>query len=361
VHWTYSKSETDSDLQQGDLLSPTENLREILKEVHPHFCAEKYLGFVITTQSCDLVRRGNKLPKAHYINIAAVRSLKDTAAHIFERVVRPVSNGVFRKSDRATAKDLLHRIFNQNEQTLGLFYFHPDADIGLGDHSVAFLRIVIALRVEHYEVLLKARTGGLGPAFQAKLGWLVGNLYSRAATPDWSDYNGGQSELEYLEAEYLKEQIPGHGPIWVDDELILAGQSNNIDFDDFDSASLLNELEQYRPLPSIEKLAGEVIEQAKNVLTVNLYTRKQIDEVFDSKAKPLFELYENQLKQSVEAVGDDAQKESENSTEVVKETIKQSLVELKEEMINLLSVSDDKLNKLSNRLRNNGKVKKLLK
>ncbi|MCG7946178.1 MAG: hypothetical protein N0C84_07515 [Candidatus Thiodiazotropha taylori] len=361
MHWTYSQSETDSDLQQGDLLSPTDELREILKEVHPHFCADKYIGFVITTQTCDLARRGKKSPKAHYINIAAVRSLKDTAAHIFERAIRPVSNGVFRKSDRATAKDLLHRIFNQNEQALGLFYFHPDADIGLGDHSVAFLRIAIAMRAEHYEVLLKARTGGLDPAFQAKLGWLVGNLYSRAATPDWADYEGGKDELKQLESEYLKEQIPGHGPTWVDDELIVAGQQNNVNFDGFDSSGLIEELEQYRPLPSIEKLIREVADQAKNALKINPHTKKQVDEVFNNRGDHLFSLFEKHLQLSEEDADGDTRTGDALSSPEVKDAIIQSLHELKEAIIDMLSVSDENLEKLANRLKNNGKIKKLLK
>jgi hypothetical protein len=361
VHWTYSQSETDSDLQQGDLLSPTDELREILKEVHPHFCDDKYIGFVVTTQTCDLVRRGNKSPKAHYINIAAVRSLKDTAAHIFERAIHPVSNGVFRKSDRATAKDLLHRIFNQNEQALGLFYFHPDGDIGLGDHSVAFLRIAIAMRAEHYEVLLKARAGGLKPAVQAKLGWLVGNLYSRAATPDWADYEGGKGELEQLESEYLKEQIPGHGPTWVDDELIVAGQKNNIDFDDFDSSSLIKELEQYRPLPSIEKLSREVADQAKNALKINPHTKKQVDEVFNNRGDHLFSLFEKQLQLGKEDADGETNTEDVLSSSEVKDAIMESLNALKEEILCMLSVSDEKLEKLVNRLKQNGKIKKLLK
>ncbi len=289
MHWTYSQTEPDSDLQQGDFLAPTDELREILREVHPHFCADKYLGFVITTQTCDLVRRGSKSPKAHYINIAAVRSLKDTAAHLFERV-SPVAKGIFRKSDRNTAKDLLDRLFNQNEQALGLFYFHPDADIGLGDPSVAFLRIVIALRAEHYDILLSARRGGLDSAFQAKLGWLVGNLYSRAATPDWSDQEGGQNELEQLEGLYLKEHLPGHGPIWVEDELIIEGKAKNVVFDERVTSELIEELEQHRPLPPIERLAKEVAEQAIRALTPHERVMEQVCEAFQKTEEQLLML-----------------------------------------------------------------------
>ncbi|MET0110029.1 MAG: hypothetical protein ABW084_14095 [Candidatus Thiodiazotropha sp.] len=300
-------------------------------------------------------------PQAHYINIAAVRSLKDTAAHIFERAIRPVSSGVFRKSDGATAKDLLHRIFNQNEQALGLFFFTLMLILGLEIILLHFFRIAIAMRAEHYEVLLKARTGGLDPAFQAKFGWLVGNLYSRAATPDWADFEGGKDDLEQLESEYLKEHISGHGPTWVDDELIVAGQKNNVDFDGFDGSGLIEELEQYRPLPSIEKLSREVADQAKNVLKINPHTKKQVDEVFNNRGDHLFSLFEKHLQLGKEDADGDARAGDALSSPEVKDAIIQSLHEIKEEIIDMLSISDENLEKLANRLKNNGKIKKLLK
>lgn len=75
MHWTYAKPET-SDLSQGDVLLPSTELREkLLRPVHPYFAHQKYLAFMVTTQSCDLVLRGGK-PSASHISIAPVRSLK---------------------------------------------------------------------------------------------------------------------------------------------------------------------------------------------------------------------------------------------------------------------------------------------
>ena len=39
--------------------------------------------------------------------------------------------------------------------------------------------------VDNYEGLVAARTLTLNEEFRAKLGWLVGNIYSRVATRDW--------------------------------------------------------------------------------------------------------------------------------------------------------------------------------
>jgi len=361
VHWTYSQPELDSDLQQGDFLVPTDELREILSDVHPHFCADKYIGFVVTTQTCDLVRRGSKSPKAHYINIAAVRSLKDTAAPLFERIARPVAKGIFLESNRVTAKEFLHRLFNQNEQALGLFYLHPDADIGLGDHSVAFLRIVIALRAEHYSKLLTARRGGLKPAFQAKLGWLVGNLYSRAATPDWSEQEGGKNELDQLECLYLKEHLPGRGPIWVEDQLIWEGQANNVVFDGRNTPDLIEELEQYRPPPPIDKLVKEVADQAKAALTPHPRLNEQVSEAFQKAEDQLLMLYDEQIKSGAKEPDTQHQQDGLLVKEEIQNAIEQALDELKAVTVDLLSVNDTKITKLSNRLKNNGKIKKLIK
>ena len=57
LHWTYCTFDPSSDLQQGDILSRTDELLAVLKNVHSYFCDERYLAFIVVTQSCDLVRR----------------------------------------------------------------------------------------------------------------------------------------------------------------------------------------------------------------------------------------------------------------------------------------------------------------
>lgn len=266
MHWTYAARPEQSDLEQGDFLFPDDGLRSLLDEEHPRFNSEKIIGFVVSTQSCDLVRRNGKPPKAGHINILAVRSLKESLPNLIESCCRQVGRGIFLRSDRGRAKDLLTRIFNQNEQALGLFYFHPDADLGIGDHSVAYLRIAVALDAKHYDALLQARRGGLDPAFQAKFGWLVGNLYSRAATPDWSDRDGGGGQLKDLVETHLQEQIAGLGPHWIDDELVDVGKKQGVIFDNRSFGELSNELEACRPPPPIDKLIAEIEGEVRKVV-----------------------------------------------------------------------------------------------
>lgn len=57
IHFTYKQFPDMSSLCQGDVLRVTDEMREILKEVHPYFLNEQYKYFMVLTQSCDLVRR----------------------------------------------------------------------------------------------------------------------------------------------------------------------------------------------------------------------------------------------------------------------------------------------------------------
>ena len=265
MHWTYAACDT-TDLQQGDILAPTVELRRILQEVQPYFCSEKYLGFTVATQSCDLVQRGKHGPRAHHINLAALRSLKAVTPRLIERIIRPFARGVFSVSAKNDARRFLERLLNQNEQALGLFYFHPDADIGLGEPAVAFLRVTFALRAGHYGALLQARTGRLAPPFQAKFGWLLGNLYARAACPDWSDRPGGKEEANRLIGRLLDEPSPGAGPVWIDDAVLAEARSAGVVIHDRDPDELAVEVESHRPPPRLEQIVDEVLREMPKVI-----------------------------------------------------------------------------------------------
>ena len=66
------------------------------------------------------------------------------------------------------------------------FFLSDDTSLGFPDRMVAFLKLSISLKADlHYDTCLSAKVLGLTDAFKAKLGWLVGNMYSRVGTPDW--------------------------------------------------------------------------------------------------------------------------------------------------------------------------------
>lgn len=200
-HWTYAVPE-DKYLQQGDIIDASEELRDVFAKILPHFAKPAYQGFMVLTQSCDLVRRRSQsVCKAPYISLAPIRRLEDVLLKIlFQAGIRPYkgSDEVFDQNAYGRAKELLRKLFNQNEQSLGLFYLHPDERVNIHEASVAFLRVVLSLRCDHYDVLLENRMGALSREFRPKLGWLAGNLYSRVGTKDWEQAEAKQMIDTYL-------------------------------------------------------------------------------------------------------------------------------------------------------------------
>lgn len=189
VHFTYKRPGVALDLEQGDLLEKTPELVSILGKIHPHYTKPDYTHFLVLSQSCDLVRRSGGSSKAPYISIAAVRPLsivleRELAANQddFERRA-----GICAGSKRERLENFCVRLFNNNDPDY--FYLEAEPAFGLQDQSCAFLRLSVALKArEHYDRLLAAKRLSLTDVFQAKLGWLVGNMYSRVGTPDWADH-----------------------------------------------------------------------------------------------------------------------------------------------------------------------------
>ncbi len=214
-HWTYEKKRKPSgDLYQGDIIDRTTSLLKVLGSVHGYFCDPKYLGFIVTSQTCDLVVR-ESVCKAKYINLAVIRSLESLLPTIIEDNCGTQIPGVYYKDGRGDIKNLVERIINQNEQTHGLFYLEPDGDLKLAVPSVAMLRISIALRSkEHYRIVKAARVGRLRPSFRNKLGWLTGNLYSRVDTPDWPEEIGMEEARKKVD-RILSDVDEATANVWV--------------------------------------------------------------------------------------------------------------------------------------------------
>jgi hypothetical protein len=209
MHFTYEPALSKTDLMQGDVLARTPAINKLLEEVHPHFRNPKNLFFMVLTQSCDLVQRGpGKLCKARYIAIAPVRALDLVVERHFAqqnqaevRAALPVRG----HKSKGKATEFLQRLFNNNES--GFFYLDAE-DTELPTDCVAFLNLSIALRAElHFHVCLESKVLQLNEAFQAKLGWLVGQLYSRVGTQDWPATT----------LSHKIKKILADAAIWVDD------------------------------------------------------------------------------------------------------------------------------------------------
>lgn len=185
-HFTYNTPDKLA-LKQGDIIKRTDELFGVIKEVHPYFASTNYSHFLILTQSCDLVKRGENC-KSRYITICAIRSfeecLKREATPLLTTEIEKRTAKIIDTKNRSKLRDTVERILNNNHPDY--FYLHTNIENGLTDPLAAFLRVSIALKSEkHYDCILKGKILELKDEFKAKLGWLVGNLYSRVGTDDW--------------------------------------------------------------------------------------------------------------------------------------------------------------------------------
>lgn len=221
MHWTYDLIDNPlDDLQQGDILLPNSALHAVLEEVHPWFCNNKYLGFLVLTQSCDLVQGRGDPCKAPHIAISPIKSAKQVVRSLLPLLCEQVFGNIYLSDSKGKLSSTVVKIINQNESSLGLFYLHPDTKIEIGEECVATLRISVSLKSrEHYSVLQQSRIGRLNSDFAHKLGWMCGYLYSRVGVEDWqqsdreSDASGLVSELcnfediEWVSSAALKKKL----------------------------------------------------------------------------------------------------------------------------------------------------------
>jgi len=182
--WFYKSELVEDELEQGDLLRVTEELRDLLVTYHPHYAGKNENEYyAILTQSCDLALRAGECG-ARYISMAPVRSLRRIVHREFGAKLIPPDVGApyGTESVRAEVERFLERLLNNNESSY--FHYLAEAQVGLVEPMCAVLALAIPLKAEHYDLFLRAKIIGIADVFQAKLGWLLGQLYSRVGTPD---------------------------------------------------------------------------------------------------------------------------------------------------------------------------------
>jgi hypothetical protein len=204
LHFCYAQSNdyVSTELSQGDVLRRTPELDKVLATVHPHFHQHrKNLYFMVLTQSCDLVIRDGEAGKAPYVNIAPVRPLDEVIAREIDSLRLQNIRGelpLLTHKARARLSDFARRLINNN---VPQYFFLESDGTELGQDCCAFLRLSIAIKSDlHYKTCVDAKFLQLNDSFQAKLGALVGQLYSRVGTKDWD-----AKQLESKVAQLTKD------------------------------------------------------------------------------------------------------------------------------------------------------------
>jgi len=193
MHFTYEPKPSDSQLMQGDVIRKTDEICALLEQYYPYWAKNQdYTHLMVITQTCDLVRRDQKPCKATCINVAAVKPL-ETVLMLQTQRYRHTDFERFGRvcpiDEREEFLRFLEKLMNNNQSDY--FYLHEEPgprdepERCLFPDSCAFLRISVAVRREHYHRLLEGKILELRESFQAKLGLLVGTIYSRVGTEDW--------------------------------------------------------------------------------------------------------------------------------------------------------------------------------
>lgn len=289
AHFTYSESTEKKRLKQGDILSKSPDLCSVLKDVHPHYLKEDYTHFMVLTQSCDLVPRTGNLPSARYITLAAVRPLELALERELEKrgAALLIEGEVYRNAKtKEFAEAFLDKLFNNN--ITDYFFLKSDPDVGLKDDSCCFLHLSIALKTElHFDTCLNSKVAELNGVFQSKLGWLVGNLYSRVGTPDWTPDNFTKEEFKKL----LKDTVEGTSG-WIPQDLFplfqrLEKEMNGSTFDEIFEKAKSKKLESVsQKITQIASLIGEKCKLTSdqiNLLQQALKEDKSIQKYINTK------------------------------------------------------------------------------
>lgn len=196
--YTYRvQNSADDDLEQGDLLAQTSDIKKVLQEIHPYYTRDSYTHFLVLTQTCDLVRRKGDEPKSRYITLAAVRPLDLLVGREIEKYQDTFEKAgkVCSKQYRGQLKQFLERLFNYNEPEY--FYLHSESQAGFDEPHCAFLKLSVSIKASlHYKTCQQARVLSLKPLYQAKLGWMLGNMYSRVGTDEWVPTAEPKDEFE---------------------------------------------------------------------------------------------------------------------------------------------------------------------
>ncbi len=214
MHFSYSsipplENVTDEDkmtnalycLTQGNLIERTEAVNAILKADHAWCENRGCLSLCVVTHSCDLQWRyldpkqplpGTAEPNAFYVTAALVKLFEDTV---------PAEEVANRFGQKRTVQRIQHFI-NQNDTSRGLYFLHPDGDAKIKDYWTVDLRALLSIPVsrvakgDHYLDLVNSRFATLNSEFSTRLGWMAGNLFSRASVEDW-DYYRERTPMSY--------------------------------------------------------------------------------------------------------------------------------------------------------------------
>jgi hypothetical protein len=250
-----------ADLCQGDVLKRTPELESILSQYHRHFYEHsKNQFFIVLTQSCDLVPRNGGCT-SRYITLAAVRRLSVAFEREFAQFRKDELELPFAVSTygaRQKMHDFLQRLANNNESKY--FFLRRFPERSFPDDCCAILSLSVPIKAdEHYSTCQDAKILELDSEFQAKLGWLVGQLYSRVGTRDLTDD----------EVRVFVRQILETAAVWVDEKVLDETSDRVQRWRQDNPGGLLTESDLKRIVAEIPTRSDKVFDRIAELLEVS--------------------------------------------------------------------------------------------
>lgn len=241
------------DLRQGDILEISGPLEALIASNHHQHMPSTCSHGIVLTQCCDLVRgRGMKTKDLALAPLVPLTEVLD------EKLAREQtefgrSANVCSESKKPKLAQFLTDLLNNNNHEL--FYIHKEEGFGLFEPQCALLRQSLSVPCEAaYGACIEARIFSLKEPWRAKLGWLVGNIYSRVGTPDWTD------EVPNAQFKHLIEGMLTDACHWVPSDKLQAAEAKA--HPPFDNAEVLRDLIDNTTVKTASEKVLEIVERA---------------------------------------------------------------------------------------------------
>ncbi|HAU1874563.1 TPA: hypothetical protein ACF5XO_000685 [Legionella pneumophila] len=204
---SYVYNESDDSLQQGDIIRLSGYLRQIFKKYYSGLKIKPYeiRYLMVINQSCDLVNNNERKPKSEHINLCVVSKFSRYLDRIKTKYIKKkIKNHIIiEEVIYQEIKQKIARLINNSESKE--HFFLPRID-PFKENMVAVLSFSYPFRCKHYDLIKKNRVLSLKPEFQAKVGYLIGNLYNRIATPDLNCNNFTDQDLSCFVDDLLSQE-----------------------------------------------------------------------------------------------------------------------------------------------------------
>jgi hypothetical protein len=211
-------------LRQGDIIDLQKLITSGALDGHQEYIkqgSEFFCGFCVLTQTCDLVReteeeaqqlqqkrgkpnkRGTPRQPVEFIGLAMIRRLR----YVLNKT--HISDSDARRDTRQFLKTIINHNYNKS----GYFFLHQndEQDRYIGEDWVVDLRTIFSLVSDyHYTQIIDSRLLCLNEVYANKLGWMVGYLFSRIATPEWIDFKMPHTEDQFVDTIF--DQLPSRQP-----------------------------------------------------------------------------------------------------------------------------------------------------